>query len=229
MIADETADQLEIRLRQQFSVITEKLTCAGRTFEILHPPSADALIDEEEFKIDERLPYWAEIWPSAQVLAEVLAVERANGRTLLELGSGCGYVATVAGHLAFDVLATDYYEPACEFIRLNAQRHCLNNVRARLVDWKALPDLGKFDLVIAADVLYDRDYCQLIASVLPQTLAQEGEVIITDPGRWRAESFLKECEQYGLTGELADRVPFDDGVRKPTVDIYRLRWKQSRS
>lgn len=227
MIVDETADQLEARLREKFSVVTERLYCAGRHFELLHPRSADELINEEEFKIDERLPYWAEVWPSAHVLAEQLAAEPAKGRSLLELGCGCGYVAAVAGHLGFQVLATDYYEPACEFVRLNAARYQLNNVRTQLVDWKAMPDLGKFDLVIAADVLYDRDYCELIANVLPQTLAYHGEAIITDPGRPRASSFLEICESVGLSGKIAARVPFNDGVRKPVVDVYRLRWRHS--
>jgi predicted nicotinamide N-methyase len=227
MIVEETAEQLELRLREKFSVITESLECAGRHFEILHPRSADELISEEEFQIDERLPYWAEVWPAARVLADQLAAEPAQGRSLLELGCGCGYVATVAGHLGFQVLATDYYEPACEFVRLNAIRHGVSKVRTQLVDWKAWPDLGKFDLIIAADVLYDRDYCQLIANVLPQALARDGEVIITDPGRPRASTFLEICESVGLTGEIATRAPFDDGVRKPVVDVYRLRWKDS--
>jgi predicted nicotinamide N-methyase len=33
------------------------------------PPSAEALIDEEAFAADERLPYWADLWPASMALA----------------------------------------------------------------------------------------------------------------------------------------------------------------
>ena len=221
----ESIDQLEARLRQQFSVVDERIACAGRVFKVLHPRSADELISEDEFNVDERLPYWAEIWPSARVLAERLAEESGNGRRLLELGCGCGYVALVAGHQGFDVLATDYYEPACEFVTLNAARHELANIRPRLVNWRALPELDRFDVVVAADVLYEQGYCKLVASVIAKTLAPQGVCLVTDPGRERAKAFLEACAAEGLTGELARRVPYNDGTNKPTVDLYELRWK----
>jgi ETFB lysine methyltransferase len=221
----ESIDQLEARLRQQFAVVDERIACAGRVFNVLHPRSADELISEDEFNVDERLPYWAEIWPSARVLAERLAEESGKDRRLLELGCGCGYVALVAGHLGFDVLATDYYEPACEFVTLNAARHELASIRPRLVNWRELPDLDRFDMVVAADVLYEQGYCKLVASVIAKTLAQEGICIVTDPGRERAKSFLEACAAAGLAGDLSRRVPYNDGTNTPTVDVYELRWK----
>ena len=222
----ESIDQLEARLRQQFAVVEERIACVGREFNVLHPRSADELIDDDEFNIDERLPYWAEIWPSARVLAERLVDEPRTGGQLLELGCGCGYVALVAACLGFEVLATDYYEPACQFVTLNAVRHELPNITARLANWRDWPDdLGRFDLVVAADVLYDHEYCKLVAGVIARTLAPHGRGVVTDPGRRRAASFLDDCAAMGLAGERIARVPFDNGVDKPTVDVYRLTWK----
>lgn len=221
----ESIDQLEARLRQQFHVIEEKISCAGRTFNVIRPRSADELISEEEFNIDERLPYWAEVWPSARVLAGRLAEESGQGRKLLELGCGCGYVALVAGQRGFDVLATDYYQPACEFVTLNAARHELPQVRSQLVNWRELPALDEFDLVVAADVLYEREYCDLIAGVLARTLSKSGRAIVTDPGRSRAGGFLQACAKAGLTGEQTAHIPYNDGVNRPFVDIYEVRWK----
>lgn len=221
----ESIDQLEARLRQQFSVVEERISCAGRVFDVVHPRSADELICEEEFNVDERLPYWAEIWPSARVLAERLAEEPGHGRRLLELGCGCGYVALVAGYLGFEVLATDYYRPACEFATLNAARHEMSRIRTQLVNWRDLPELGKFDLVVAADVLYERDYCELVASVIAKTLAISGRAIVTDPGRDRAAGFLEACEKAELAGERVSRIPYNDGVNRPFVDVYELQWK----
>jgi predicted nicotinamide N-methyase len=220
-----SVDDLERRLRQQFAVVSERISCAGRVFNVLRPRSADELVSEDEFKVDERLPYWAEIWPSARVLAEQLAGEPGHGRTLLELGCGCGYVALVAGYLGFKVLATDYYEPACDFVTLNAARHEMSNITPALVNWRDLPDLGKFDMVVAADVLYEREYCKLVAGVIARTLSYHGKSIVTDPSRRRAASFLEECAAVGLAGERIVQVPYDDSALKTTVDVYQLSWK----
>ena len=63
----------------RFDIVETRIVLAGRVLEFLRPRSADDLLDEEEFERDERIPYWAEIWPSARVLAE---------RTVREPGSG---------------------------------------------------------------------------------------------------------------------------------------------
>jgi predicted nicotinamide N-methyase len=226
-MADKSMDELEAQLRGQFVVVTERIACGGSEYQILHPRSADELIDEEEFKIDERLPYWAEVWPSARVLAERLACEAGMGRRLLELGCGCGYVSLIAARRGFDVVATDYYLSACQFVRLNAARHALEQVTPRHADWRYWPDdLGRFDLVVAADVLYDQEYCKLVAGVMARALSPSGRGIVTDPGRRRAANFLDECAAQGLAGARVSRVPFDNGVDKPTVDVYELTWKR---
>ena len=76
------------------------------------PANADDLISEDDFVRDERLPYWADLWPSARILAEELAVMRLRGQRVLELGCGLGVVAIGAVIGGADVTATDYYEDA---------------------------------------------------------------------------------------------------------------------
>ena len=133
---------------------------------LLHPRSADDLIDEDDFNRDERLPYWAEIWPSAYVLAQRIAREngRSSGRPsrLLELGCGSGLAVVTALAAGFDVTAVDYYPAALEFVNVNAKLNGLPPPQIRVVDWRNYPDdLRDFDVVIAADVLYETGYCRL--------------------------------------------------------------------
>ena len=87
----------EARLRRRFRVVESEVSVAGRTLAVLHPESAEDLIDEQDFALDERLPYWAELWPSARVLADRVAATVGRGRSLLELGCGAGLVATSSG------------------------------------------------------------------------------------------------------------------------------------
>ena len=84
----------------------------------------------------------------------------------------------------FEVTAVDYYAEALEFVRLNATLNGLPRPEVRVVDWREYPaELGDFDFVVAADVLYERDYCRLIAGAMRQSLAPGGLGILTDPQR----------------------------------------------
>jgi SAM-dependent methyltransferase len=164
------------------------------------PRSAEELIREEDFEHDERLPYWAELWPSAQVLASSLPP--AGGR-LLELGCGVGLVTAMALAAGWNVVATDYYSDALLFTQLNALKIARAVPETRLVDWRAFPDLGAFDAVVAADVLYEREYPALIASAIARTLAPDGVAVIVDPNRVHAPAFTPACEAEGLTVSAA--------------------------
>jgi predicted nicotinamide N-methyase len=103
----------------QFDVVRTDLPLGGRVVRMHHPRNADELIDEDAFAVDERLPYWADIWPSARVLADRVAAMRVDERRLLELGCGAGLVSVAAAMAGFEVTATDYYDEALRFTALN--------------------------------------------------------------------------------------------------------------
>jgi ETFB lysine methyltransferase len=186
---------LRRRLGRRFAVVTVSVAVGDTTVAVRKPRSADELISPEDFEHDERLPYWAELWPSALVLANHLPLPQ--GR-LLELGCGVGLVTAVALSTGWDVLATDYYADALLFAELNALAIARRAPKTRLVDWRSMPDLGTFDAVVGADVLYERPYSALIAGALARTLAPKGLGIIVDPGRVHAPGFVRACENEGL-------------------------------
>ena len=86
-------------------------------------------------------------------LAERIVADRGQDRTLLELGCAVGFVTCLAGKVGYCVTATDYYQEACDFTRLNSYRNNLPIPITRLVDGLALPGrlLGRFEVVIASD------------------------------------------------------------------------------
>jgi predicted nicotinamide N-methyase len=211
-------------LRRRFELAHSEVAIGGRRYELLRPRSVDDLISEEDFAIDERIPYWADCWPSARVLAEHFSGLDGRGRRLLELGCGVGLVSLVAAEAGFEVLATDYYGDALEFTAANAQRHALERVDTRLVDWRKLPDdLGRFDVVVGSDVLYEGPQAALVAAALERTLAPDGLGLISDPGRRTAERFIDECRRLGLAASLLRQVPVVDGATRLTVMIYEVR------
>lgn len=191
--------------------------------QILHPANSDELISEQDFALDDRLPYWADLWPSSVVLARFLRGLRGDGRTLLELGCGSGVVTTAAARAGFAVTATDYYADSSLFARVNAWRNTQVDVTARCADWNSWPsDLGLFDLIVASDVLYEQRNAPLIARVMAHALAPHGEGWIADPGRVGAMSLSDWCASHALSCETVTQVPIEAGALMHSVSLHRI-------
>jgi predicted nicotinamide N-methyase len=219
----ESIQAVETSLRRRFRVVDTTVSIAGRTLEILHPASAEELIDEIDFERDERLPYWAELWPSSRILAEYVGRMTGSGRSLLELGCGAGLVTTSASLAEFSVVASDYYEDACRFARVNAARNGAPETQGLLLDWRALPaDLPRFDVVLASDVLYERPYGALVAGAIAAALAPDGVALLADPGRVGRDEFLAQLGGAGLVLRQRTERPFVDGKVHQTITIFEI-------
>jgi len=134
------------------STYVSRVAVAGVELELLRPVSPEDLIDEEAFAQDEFLPYWAELWPAATALAE--ALPDVSGLRVVELGCGLGVTSLVAAAKGAKVTATDWAPEAIELLRANAERNGIA-LRAEVRDWREPWD-ERFDLALAADVLYER-------------------------------------------------------------------------
>jgi len=210
---------LERRVRTTRTVVD----VAGVAVELLHPANSDDLITEADFVKDERLPYWADIWPSSHALAAHVARMDGRGKRALELGCGVGLVMTAAARAGYEPLATDYYEDALEFARYNVWRNTGVHAGTRHVDWRHFPaDLGEFDLVLASDVLYEKEYASLVADAYARTLAARGVGLMADPGRIARDAFLAECTARSLSTRTAVEVPFRAGEIRQTITLFEI-------
>jgi predicted nicotinamide N-methyase len=227
-LADLHGAALDDALARGFTVAEETITVGSngqqRDFVLRKPQNADHLISEADYVVDERLPYWADLWPSARVLASALLGETGGGRRLLELGCGLGLDTVAAMAAGFEVTATDYYEQAIHMARANAARNMGREPVVRMVNWRQWPsDLGQFDVVIAADVLYEKEYATLVAQCVARALAPHGEAIIADPGRLALPAFREALPTNGLELVRTDTVPYADHVVKQQVQVMRIR------
>lgn len=194
-------------------------------FRLTHPRSAESLIDEAAFAVDERLPYWADIWPSSRVLADILVRHQGDGRRVLELGSGSGLVACALAVAGYSIVASDYYPASLVTTAQNVLTNTGRTIETRLIDWRDLPaDLERFDVVVAADVLYERSYAPLVAGVIARTMAPDGFAMVADPGRVAFEPFLLELSQRGIIVDEGWEVPHELDQQRHTIRIRVLRW-----
>ncbi len=134
-----------------------------------------------------RPAYWALCWGSGLALARILLGEPrwARGRRVVDVGSGSGVVAVAAALAgAGRVIACDNDPDALAATAANA---ALNGVTVGLAE-----DLGALepdhDLVLMADVLYDRANLPLLAHaarLAPETLVADSRIATLPDPRYR--------------------------------------------
>jgi predicted nicotinamide N-methyase len=215
----------EAELRGRFGVRVE--TFAHRDFSVrmLLPRAADELIDEAEFEADERLPYWADLWPSARGLTRHLLDRPPTERRIVELGAGVALPSLALRSLGADPLATDYYADALRFAEANAARNRLGPLRTALLDWRDPALAERFELVVAADVVYEQRNGEALAALLPSILADGGRMLLADPGRVYFGEFRDRMEEMDWVVEEIDvRTETSDPVTgaTSTVRIWRV-------
>jgi predicted nicotinamide N-methyase len=201
--------------------VEEQVQLAGRTMRILRPRDADALLDEllaEEDPDEDRLPFWAELWPSGAALARAITGLPLAGRHVLELGCGLGLVSVAAALAGADVLAVDRSPEATRFVAASAARNgvTLRTAVGAFDRPEGLLAEAPWDLVLAADVLYEQRNVPVLVWLLPRLVGTTGEVWLADPGRPMLGRFLAAVD---ATGWRREQVPADPD----TVAIQRLR------
>ena len=198
------------------------------TYRVVHPAAPDALIDEADFERDERLPYWAELWPSAVALARRLARSVLSDVRAIELGCGVGLPTVAALAAGARVTATDHYRAALDFARYNARLNLAHDREpdTRLLDWRVpMPESfrGAFDLVFAADVLYERGNAEALAALMPSLVSSGGEILVADPGRRWEPLFRKLMLDGGFGFETEETVVGQAaGRRGVNVVVHRI-------
>ncbi len=138
-----------------------------------------AFSPEETRRILEEPPYWCFCWASGLVLARWLAErpEWVRGKRVLDFGAGSGVAAIAAAKAgAAEVVACDLDPLALAACRANAE---LNGVQLNYSD-DFFAEADRYDLIIVADVLYDRANLPLLDEFLSR-----GQVALVADSRVR--------------------------------------------
>jgi predicted nicotinamide N-methyase len=175
-------------------LISETLSLPHGELRLLRPRDGAELPDDGGVEWAPLVPYWSVLWRSGLALGRELIGRRLDGLRVVELGCGIGVPSLAASGSGAVVLATDASVEALELLACNASRNGLHVETAR-VDWASPARLlarAPFDLVLAADVLYERASVAQLLKLLPRLAPR---VLLADPGRPAADAFLAEARR----------------------------------
>lgn len=149
---------------------------------------------------DASWPLFGVIWPSSEILAHLMFDYEIAGRKILEVGCGIALASLVLNHRLANITATDHHPEVENFLTENVNLNNGNAIPFTRTGWKdEASSLGRFDLIIGSDLLYERDHVDLLSAFIDQHASDHCEVIIIDPGRGLHARFSKKMVALGYT------------------------------
>jgi predicted nicotinamide N-methyase len=190
---------------------------------VLADPDALLLtMDDDSFRAnDEKMPYYALLWPTGAALAcAVLASSGWAGKRVLDLGCGVAPEGLAAALRGARLTCLDWAPEAEALVRRSAVRLGVALERFVAADWRSPPtDLGRFDRILGADVLYEARNAEPVARFLAAHLEPDGEAWLADPGRLHARTFPEQAALAGLA--LLEARPLPTTADGATVTLWR--------
>lgn len=181
-------------------------------------------LDEETFvRTDERMPYFATLWPSSlAIVPRILCGEDLSGVRVLDLGCGVGATGLAAARKGARVTFFDWDPRAVEIALASAERLGIDSLCDGLAaDWRDTTLEGPFDRIYGADVLYEARNLEPVAALVARVLADDGVAELGDPGRGAARPFDGIAKTAGLSLEIVP-LPHPDGSAR-VIDLHLLR------
>ena len=227
------------RIARRYEAVTQALRLGhlDLTFTRVREPDRvlDQIVEEEDRRErvtgrrkngDElHLPYWAELWDSSFGLGAHLAGRSpglgvwGDSPDILDLGCGMGLSGLVAAALGARVTLVDLEAPALLFARLNTLPY-RDRVSVRRLDWRSDRLNERFDLILGADVLYERAQWDYLEPFWRTHLAPNGAVLIGEPGRQTGDVFPDWIVARGWSfARFEHPVP----TRERLVRVFELR------
>jgi predicted nicotinamide N-methyase len=159
-------------------------------------------------------PYWAFAWPGGQALARYLLdnPDLVSGKRVLDFAAGSGLAAIAASKAgAASVAAAEIDRFAIAAIGLNAK---LNSVGLETIEADILGQAGRWDVVLAGDVCYERPMAEKVGQWFGQLAAGGTRVLMGDPGRnYLPTAGIRELARYRVPTSL----DLEDRISRETI------------
>ncbi len=231
MMKDTNLKALQQNLQQRYDIEEYELRIAEKDFQWLRILNTDRLFDDLLAKdaddpdlADERMPYWADLWPSALALSQYIFRNKVlvSGKTVLEVGCGLGLCGLVAASNGAQVTLSDYLPEPLQVARYLWLLNRHEEPEMLQLDWRYPPANLQFEVLLASDVSYEMRSHEALVGAMRQLLKPGGRVLLSEPRRSTAQAFFKLLAQEGFLCERKEEL-VRQGKGIVTVDVYEIR------
>jgi predicted nicotinamide N-methyase len=198
------------------------------TFRIRRPSESDRLLEHpmvrSAFAADEYMPYWADLWPAARMLAKAVVRETwVPGVEALEIGCGLGLPGIAALSKGLRVVFSDYDATALHFAAENARQNGFTDFETVQMDWRYPPADRQFPIIFAADLIYEMRNVGPIVALIKRLLQPDGLCLLTDQDRVPSHVLRDTLAAEGLPFTTQMMRAGEPGGRRLKGTLYRIR------
>jgi predicted nicotinamide N-methyase len=217
-------------LNKKYETESLSLDLSGQQFRLMRVTNTDQLYADLVAKgkehadvEDERIPYWADLWPSALALAmEVMDNQDIKaGTKVLEIGCGLGLPGIAAGMKGASVILSDYMSEPLDFACINWRMNLQTEAQRALLDWRKPDPALAADVLLASDVAYERRSFEFLPHAFQTLVKPGGLILLTEPNRLMASEFFARLPLKGFEVKSQNRtVTLHD--RSHLISVYRI-------
>ncbi len=202
------------------------------TWDIFREEDLESLwenMTQEEFIEDERIPYWAEIWPASILLGKWILQNKTQlqNKTCLDVGCGLGLTSLIGASVGANIIAFDYEQKACDFTRENSIHSAHKILSPPLIicmDWRQPAFLPySFDFIWAGDIFYEKRFFPVLENLFKTMLKPDGSVIIGEAARSISRPVWEDFQNTGwqVSTICTEKIAFES--QNQTVHLRCLK------
>lgn len=188
-------------LPDRYQAGTRLVAVGRRQVQLFDVANLEALVDREAvLRCEDPVepPYWAHLWTGAIELARHLdAHYQCEGKHVIDLGCGLGLVGIVAALNGAQVTFLDRDPDGLAFAAASAERNGCRPAALCQADFTRDSLEGRFDLILAAEVLYDAAAFVPLVRFFTLHLAYDGTVLLADAHRTDTRAFYDALAASG--------------------------------
>jgi predicted nicotinamide N-methyase len=220
-------------LPSKYKTKEECLDISGIKIKLVHVVNIDELYEElirkgdtHEDVQDERIPYWADLWPSAIALSQYIVNTNSIGKNsqVLEIGCGLSLPGIVAGKFSNRIILTDYIKEPLDFAKHNWKLNNDHTAQFDILDWRKPGNTFKADIVLASDVAYEKRSFKYLIGAFRKLVSPRGFILMSEPNRQYAHEFFISLKDKGFDFTSSScKVNYRNITSK--INIYRITSK----
>lgn len=208
-------------------LVEQVFSFGNRQYVIERVRNLDDLVNQvvdDDFNVDERLPYWAELWPSALGMSRFIYKnpDLIQGKSVVELGCGLGLTSLIlSSQNPAALLLTDYEAGALQMTARNYRLNKMSPPAMQIMDWRSPDLMQSFQRIVASDVVYEERFFFPLIALFNSYLTSDGLIILAEPNRAIARRFFEMLHNYGFTISAREEIVEQDAVLI-RVSIYLI-------